>query len=102
MAKHNANIYGVADRIEFIVGDYFQIIKMLRPDVVFLSPPWGGPEYLSRKVFNLEDMGGLDGVRIYNDAFERTSNIAYFVPRNTDTAQLAKLAGKERPFYKFF
>lgn len=46
MAKHNANVYGVTDRIEFIVGDYLQLSQRLKADVVFLSPPWGGPEYL--------------------------------------------------------
>lgn len=44
MARHNATIYGVADRIEFIVGDYL-LSDTLRADVVFLSPPWGGPGY---------------------------------------------------------
>ena len=29
-AIHNAAIYGVADRIEFIVGDYFQIMPHLK------------------------------------------------------------------------
>lgn len=29
-AMHNAAIYGVADRIEFIVGDYFQIMPHLK------------------------------------------------------------------------
>ena len=37
----NASVYGVADRIEFIVGDFFDLAKsrMLKADVVFLSPP---------------------------------------------------------------
>ena len=69
------------DRIEFIVGDYFKIIPSLRPDVVFLSPPWGGPAYLDQDIFDLEDMGGMDGLEIYRVAKERTDNIAYFVPR---------------------
>lgn len=46
MAKHNASVYGVSDRIEFIVGDYLQMCERLKADVVFLSPPWGGPEYM--------------------------------------------------------
>jgi len=29
-AMHNAEIYGVADRIEFIVGDYFHIMPQLK------------------------------------------------------------------------
>ncbi|CAH2257418.1 jg15807 [Pararge aegeria aegeria] len=45
MAKHNAAVYGVADRIEFIEGDFFEIGPTLSADMVFLSPPWGGPKY---------------------------------------------------------
>jgi trimethylguanosine synthase len=55
LARHNAAIYGVADRIEFILADYISFANayLSRPrptrriDVVFLSPPWGGPGYLS-------------------------------------------------------
>lgn len=47
MAKHNAAIYGVEDRIEFIVGDYIKLVDTLQADTVFLSPPWGGPEYIN-------------------------------------------------------
>ena len=76
-------IYGVEDRIEFICGDYFDIIGSLRPDVVFLSPPWGGPEYLNSETFDLYNMAGLDGKRIFEIANDVCENIAYFVPRNT-------------------
>lgn len=51
IARHNAEVYGVADRIEFIVGDFFQVAPLLKADVVFLSPPWGGPNYLKKKVW---------------------------------------------------
>ena len=56
LARHNAMIYGVADRIEFILADYISFANSLismsnkdarKIDVVFLSPPWGGPEYIS-------------------------------------------------------
>lgn len=55
-ARHNAEIYGVADRIDFILADFTAIAPFLSADVVFLSPPWGGPEYLDKDVFNLKDM----------------------------------------------
>lgn len=45
MARHNAQVYGVADRIEFVVGDFFELAHRLYADMVFLSPPWGGPDY---------------------------------------------------------
>ena len=54
LARHNATIYGVADRIEFIQADFVSFAKALaksstkrRADVVFLSPPWGGIDYQS-------------------------------------------------------
>jgi trimethylguanosine synthase len=40
IAKHNAKIYGVEERIEFIVGDAVDILPHLKVDVIFLSPPW--------------------------------------------------------------
>lgn len=44
-ARHNARIYGVEDRIEFICGDYMALLPRLKADVVFLSPPWGGKDF---------------------------------------------------------
>ena len=48
LARHNALQMGVADRIEFILGDFVTYAKSLGQrgvgeeiDVVFLSPPWG-------------------------------------------------------------
>ena len=49
-------VYGVADRIEFIVGDYLLLASNLKADVVFLSPPWGGPDYLSADVYDIDTM----------------------------------------------
>ena len=47
-ARHNAKIYGVEDRIQFIVGDFFEVIPTLNiADVIFLSPPWGGKIFFS-------------------------------------------------------
>ena len=66
----------------------------LRADAVFLSPPWGGPEYLNDDVFDVKTMGGMmDGYEVYNTARKVTENIAYFVPRNTNVDQLASLSG---------
>jgi len=60
-ARHNAAVYGVQDRIEFIVGDYLQLAPTLKADVVFLSPPWGGPNYLQADVFDIETMMSPNG-----------------------------------------
>ena len=65
LARHNARVYGVEDRIEFIVGDFLQLAPSLKADVVFLSPPWGGPDYLEAEVFDVKTMIQPDGFVIF-------------------------------------
>jgi trimethylguanosine synthase len=53
--RHNARIYGVEDRIEFVCGDAYDVLASLQDrgavvDAVFLSPPWGGPRYIQAEV----------------------------------------------------
>lgn len=94
MAKHNATVYGVEDRIEFIVGDFLQLAKTLKADVVFLSPPWGGPTYLKEEIFDLEkSLLPIPGSEMYRKTKMITDNIAMFLPRNTNTDQLVRYAG---------
>ena len=50
----------MADRIEFITGDYMKLAPSLKADVVFLSPPWGGPDYSKAEVFDIKTMMELD------------------------------------------
>ncbi|XP_052774682.1 trimethylguanosine synthase-like [Mya arenaria] len=93
LARHNAAVYGVEDRIEFIVGDFLEVGPTLKADVVFLSPPWGGPRYLSADVFDLETMMAINTFEIVKVSRQISDNIALFVPRNTDINQLTSLAG---------
>jgi trimethylguanosine synthase len=57
-ARHNAKIYGVEHRIEFILGDSISFLEStrLKPDAIFLSPPWGGPQYLKAPVYEVDMM----------------------------------------------
>ncbi|KAF9921167.1 Trimethylguanosine synthase [Linnemannia zychae] len=91
-ARHNAKIYGVEDRIEFICGDYLTLLPRLKADVVFLSPPWGGPGYLAQDVFDLKRDIPMDGEFLFNETCKITKNIAYFLPRNSDPDQIGRLA----------
>ena len=93
-ARNNAEIYGVAHKIDFIVGDFFEIVPHLKADVVFLSPPWGGMDYINEKFFDIRKMGGFDGIEIYNIAAKITPNVAYILPRNIDPSQLLQLSDK--------
>lgn len=86
LARHNATVYGVADRIEFVLADYIAFAHSYldrweatttshpinsgnnakrRPiDVVFLSPPWGGPEYISRQLHDANDISDADATAV--------------------------------------
>lgn len=96
MAKHNAAIYGVADKIEWIVGNSIDLLPSLRADVVFLSPPWGGVDY-SRTCFSLNDMlvKGVSGLDLFAKVRKVSKNIAYYLPRGTPTAVLEALTPSE-------
>ncbi|KAB0391410.1 hypothetical protein E2I00_002714 [Balaenoptera physalus] len=65
LACNNAEIYGVADKIEFICGDVLQLASRLKVNVVFLSPPWGGPDYTTAEIFDISTMMSPDGFEIF-------------------------------------
>ncbi|NXJ65902.1 TGS1 synthase, partial [Rostratula benghalensis] len=88
LARNNAEVYGVADQIEFLCGDFMVLAADLQADVVFLSPPWGGPDYATAEIFDIQTMICPDGY-----PFKITNNIVYFLPRNADIHQVVSLAG---------
>ncbi|CAK5273807.1 unnamed protein product [Mycena citricolor] len=119
LARHNAQIYGVADRIEFILGDYVSFAEAhlstsakspRKIDVIFLSPPWGGPGYLQGDTrpaspvkatsvgeenvhpsYSLAFIQPIDGTELFNLSRKITRNIAYYLPRNTSVQEIAGL-----------
>ncbi|XP_067887950.1 trimethylguanosine synthase isoform X2 [Heterodontus francisci] len=93
LAQNNARVYGVTEQIEFILGDFMLLASDLKADAVFLSPPWGGPDYVNAKIFDLKTMMSLDGFEIFTLSQKITPNIVYFLPRNADIEQVASLAG---------
>ncbi|XP_053680017.1 trimethylguanosine synthase [Anopheles nili] len=94
MARHNATVYGVADRIEFIIGDFMQVADRLRADVIFLSPPWGGPGYLKNEVYDIEQsLLPVPATQLMETAQRVSKNVALYLPRNSNTQQLTMLAG---------
>ncbi|XP_043921473.1 trimethylguanosine synthase [Protopterus annectens] len=93
LARNNAEVYGVSDQIEFVCGDFMLLAGDLKADAVFLSPPWGGPDYLQAKVFDIKTMMVPDGCEIFLLAQKITNNIIYFLPRTSDLDQIASLAG---------
>uniref|UniRef100_H2ZN24 Trimethylguanosine synthase n=1 Tax=Ciona savignyi TaxID=51511 RepID=H2ZN24_CIOSA len=92
-ARHNAAIYGVEDRIEFICGSFFDLAPTLKADVIFLSPPWGGPEYIHCDTYSIAAMGEF-GEKAFQLARNISDNVAFFLPKNSNVDELVRLAGQ--------
>ncbi|PIL24833.1 hypothetical protein GSI_12719 [Ganoderma sinense ZZ0214-1] len=130
LARHNAALYGVEDRIEFILADFFSFARTLkqRPgrkiDVVFMSPPWGGPSYISGTSsesqssktasssssppvavhdppeetyadYSLSSVRPVHGAELFKIARGITNNIAYFLPRTTSLEEVSRLVSTQ-------
>ncbi|CAL4939799.1 unnamed protein product [Urochloa decumbens] len=92
-AHHNASIYGVNDRIDFIVGDFINITPHLKGETAFMSPPWGGPDYAKVDVYDMKGMlKPCDGYSLFKLGTMIASRVVMFLPRNVDLNQLADMS----------
>ncbi|SCU95889.1 LAMI_0F04258g1_1 [Lachancea mirantina] len=96
-AYRNAKAYDVEDRIWLKYGDWNRLARKgrfekLGVDCVFASPPWGGPNYLKRAVFDVETQLEPLGLREMLKGFLRvSSNVAMFLPRNSNLSQISQI-----------
>ncbi|XP_052203859.1 uncharacterized protein LOC127809167 [Diospyros lotus] len=97
LAFNNAKIYGVEDYIDFIVGDFVKLAPSFKGDIVFLSPPWGGPSYKAIENFTLDLLKPKDGYSMFQIAQAITPNIIMFLPRNVDLDQVQELSWLSSP-----
>ncbi|XP_054783317.1 uncharacterized protein LOC129290549 [Prosopis cineraria] len=97
LAMNNAKVYGVEEYIDFIVGDFFALAPSLKGDIVFLSPPWGGPSYKDIQTFTLELLKPIDGYTLFQVAQAITPNIVMFLPRNINLKQVPELSWLSSP-----
>lgn len=101
-ARHNAKVYGVEERIEWVQADAIELLKSRAfagmADVVFCSPPWGGPSYGALDTFDLDNVfvpssdSKVSFTHILRLALDTTQNVALFLPRNTLPVQCASAA----------
>lgn len=84
--RHNITILGMAERVRCIHGDALDVCPRLQQDVVFLDPPWGGPEYktMPRVSLFLSNSKLSDVCRRLASS---TRYIAIKVPTNFDEAK---------------
>ncbi|MFT3921632.1 MAG: hypothetical protein QM778_03770 [Myxococcales bacterium] len=47
-ARHNTQVYGVAQRVELVQADALSAVPGERAEILFVDPPWGGETYDKR------------------------------------------------------
>ncbi|XP_017217663.1 uncharacterized protein LOC108195209 isoform X2 [Daucus carota subsp. sativus] len=76
---------------------HVSLSRVYEGDVVFLSPPWGGPSYIQSQKFTLDMLKPKDGWSLFQAAQSITPNIIMFLPRNVDINQVAELSWLSSP-----
>jgi trimethylguanosine synthase len=94
MARHNARIYGVSDRITFLHEDALAVLARDRFDAIYLDPPWGGETAYTRPRFGLRDYV-VDGFDLLERAFAAADTVVLSAPPNFDLEDVRSL---DRPF----
>ncbi|KAL9627298.1 MAG: hypothetical protein Q9164_007645, partial [Protoblastenia rupestris] len=93
-AKHNAEIYGVQEKISWYLGDCFEVLRvelqeLKKHSIIFASPPWGGPSYKSESIFDLFTMQPYTLSDLMGLCRQYTEDIVIYLPRTSDVRQLA-------------
>lgn len=115
---HNAGLYDSTERIQVACEEVSSLLRTFpdlkenemltrdesgmdsddewkgRVDLVVLSPPWGGPQYLNQRTFDLRNLPECCGcgLKLFELAASKCLNLAYIIPRNVPKSQLESLA----------
>lgn len=90
IAKHNAKIYEVEKKINFIQGDYYSVANTLTADAVVLDPPWGWPRLSKHEYIRLEHLAPY-GDKLLDFSMRKFKTVVLRVPKNFDLASLDQI-----------
>lgn len=92
LCDHNCKVYNVRDRVELTTSS-FLTLQNPKVDLVYIAPPWGGPEYTSNPNYSLYEgiTPAID--EIIKKAFEISENIVLSLPRNINVTEMADIFG---------
>jgi trimethylguanosine synthase len=91
MLEANARIYGVADNIDYVTGDFLEQGPRNPVEVLFMSPPWGGPEYLKADIYDVTTMLTPQANVLMKAAAATAPSIILYLPRNIDPMKVISL-----------
>jgi hypothetical protein len=78
--KNNLERYDL-DNFKIYNKDYTKIMKKIKQDVIFLDPPWGGPDYIDESSLDLY-LSEIPISEIINDLYDHVELIILKIPLN--------------------
>ncbi|CCH60635.1 hypothetical protein TBLA_0D01270 [Henningerozyma blattae CBS 6284] len=98
----NSQTYNVENNTFLILGDwmkdkvreqfhYKRDQSKIKLDIIFASPPWGGPEYLKSSKYDLEkNLIPVGLTQLLQTLKECSDNIIIFLPKNSSLEQISQ------------
>ncbi|OQS07084.1 hypothetical protein THRCLA_00909 [Thraustotheca clavata] len=83
MLVHNMHSVLSFVNLQCYCANYVQVAQQFLQDVVFIDPPWGGPEYRSRSTVDL-NLGDASLAEVCELLVGRTQYVVIKVPQNFD------------------
>lgn len=86
--KHNMGLFNCTN-IVFYNDDYLKLINTIKQDVIYIDPPWGGPEYKTKKNIKIK-IGDKKLEEICDEIIEKKicKLLVLKLPYNYDLAEL--------------
>lgn len=82
MLKNNVGVYKLKN-VDVINADYTDVYQTIKQDIVYMDPPWGGPQYKKYQAVRLF-MSGTHLPTIVNNLKDKAQLVALKVPYNFD------------------
>lgn len=101
LGRHNSRVYGVHSKVDYVHCDCFHFMRSARAraargaNIVFLSPPWGGPRAvkMTKSQGNFTELESLGGLSVTTSAMVRAALeiapvVALYLPKDTALSAL--------------
>lgn len=80
MLKNNMKIYNFKN-LKLYNKNFLNIIDDLKQDIIFIDPPWGGPDYKLKKQVDIE-IEGQELCKIVNNLYGKCKIVCLKLPKN--------------------
>jgi len=97
--KHNVSLFDF-DNITLINDNYLNIFATLTQDLIFVDPPWGGPDYKDKDKVSLY-LGDINLSNLFVDLAPHAKVICAKVPFNFDKKEFEAIANANHLTYEY-